>query len=74
VPKGDLKLYEQLIFQTLDVFSKSKDNLGKANNFKYTIFTKTDEPIFQKQYHIPDMHHKYLEKQVSARMVKNGHC
>jgi hypothetical protein len=63
VPEDERKLYEQLILQNHDVFSKSKD-LGKANNFKHKIFTKIDEPIFQKQYSIPDMHREYLEKQV----------
>jgi len=64
VPEDERKLYEQLILQNHDVFSKSKDDLGKANNFKHKIFTKTDEPIFQKQYPILDTHREYLEKQV----------
>jgi len=58
------KLYKQLIQQNHDVFSRTKDDLCKANNFKHKVFTKTDEPIFQKQYPIPDMHREYLEKQV----------
>jgi len=33
VPEDKRKLYEQLILQNHDVFSKSKDELGKANNF-----------------------------------------
>ncbi len=57
-------MYEQLILQNHDVFSRTKDDLGKANNFKHKIFTKTDELISQKQYPIPDMHCEYLEKQV----------
>jgi hypothetical protein len=64
VPEDERKLYKQLILQNHDVFSKTKDDLGKANNFKHKIFTKTDEPIFQKQYPILDMHCEYLEKQV----------
>jgi len=31
---------------------------------KHKIFTKTDQPIFQKQCLILDMHYKNLEKQV----------
>jgi hypothetical protein len=61
-PEDERKLYEQLILQNHDVFSKTKDDLG--NNFKHKILTKTDEPIFQKQYPIPDIHREYLEKQV----------
>ena len=64
VPEDERKLYEQLILQNHDVFSKSKDDLGKANNFTHKIFTKTEDPIFQKQYPIPDVHREYLEKQV----------
>jgi hypothetical protein len=47
VPEYKRKLHEQLILQNHDVFSKSKDELGKANNFKHKIFTKTEDPIFQ---------------------------
>jgi hypothetical protein len=64
VPEDEQKLYEQIILANHDVFSKTKDDLGKANNFKHKIFTKTDEPVFQKQYPIPEMHREYLEKQV----------
>ena len=64
VPEDERKLYEQVILANHDVFSKTKDDLGRANNFKHKIFTKTDEPVFQKQYPIPEMHREYLEKQV----------
>jgi len=64
VPDNERKLYEQLILKNHDVFGKTKDDLGKANNFKHKIFTKSNEPIFQNQYPIPDTHHEYLEKQV----------
>jgi hypothetical protein len=64
VPEDEKKLYEQIILANHDFFSKTKDDLGRANNFKHKIFTKTYEPVFQKQYPIPEMHHEYLEKQV----------
>jgi len=48
VPEDKKKLYEQLILQNHHVFSKTKDHLGKPNNFKQKIFIKMDEPIFQK--------------------------
>ncbi len=53
VPEDKKKLYEQIILANHDVFSKTKDDLGRANNFKHKILTKTDEPVFQKQYPIP---------------------
>ena len=68
VPEDEKKLYEQLILQNHDVFSKTKDDLGKANNFTHKIFTKTDEPVFQKQYPIPDAHRKYLEVLAQVRL------
>ena len=67
VPEDERKLYEQVILANHDVFSKTKDDLGKANNFKHKIFTKTDEPVFQKQYPIPEMHREYLKNK-----FKNG--
>ncbi len=47
VPEEEKKLYEQIILANQDVFSKTKDKLGKANNFKHKIFTKNDEPVFR---------------------------
>ena len=41
-------------------FFKNKNlplGLGKANNVTHKIFTKTDYPIFQKQYPIPEIKH-----------------
>jgi hypothetical protein len=64
IPEDESKLYEQVNLANHNVYSKTKDNLGKANNFKHKFFTKTDEPVFQKQYPIPQMHCEYLEKQV----------
>jgi len=57
--------------QNHDVFSKSKDDLVYDNNLKHKIFTKTDEPIFQKQYPITDMNCEYLENQ-AQELLKNG--
>ncbi len=71
MPEDEPKLNEQLILQNHDIFSKIlKHDLGKANIFKHKIFTKTEDPIFQKQYPIQDMHRQYLEKQVQE-LLKN---
>jgi len=55
VPEDEQKFYEQLILKNHNVFSRSKDDLGKANSFKHKIVTKMDKPIFQKQYPILDI-------------------
>jgi hypothetical protein len=64
IPKDEKKLYEQIILANHDVLGKTKDNLGKANNFKHKIFTKSDEQVFVRQYPIPEMLCEYLKKQV----------
>ena len=46
VPEDERKLYEQLILQNHDVFSKSKDDLGKANNFTLKSCTTLTPPSF----------------------------
>ena len=64
VPESERKLYEELILANHDIFSKDKNDLGHANNFEHHIQMKSDEPIYRKQFQIPDAHKHLLESQV----------
>ncbi len=47
-----------------DVFSKDKTDLGKANNCKLKIDLKEVNPIYVKQFLMPEVHRNILEGQV----------
>jgi hypothetical protein len=47
-----------------DVFSKIKQDLGKAKNFKHKIDLKEDDPIYDKQFPMPEVHQDILEHQI----------
>ncbi len=57
-------LYEDLLCKHYDVFSKDKTDLGKANNFEHKIDLKIDDPIYVKQFPMPEVHTVLLEGQI----------
>ncbi|MGV0986793.1 MAG: reverse transcriptase family protein, partial [Limnohabitans sp.] len=65
VPKEEREKYLNLIFNNYDVFSKSKDDLGLATHYTHKIDLKTDNPLYIKQFKIPEIHKQMLEKQVT---------
>jgi transposase InsO family protein len=64
VPAEEKQAYKDLIAENHDIFSKSKNDLGWANNFEHTIKTKTEDPSYRKQFPIPEAHRDELEIQV----------
>jgi len=64
VPPNERHKYLQLLFNNHDVFSKTKFDLGKANHYEHSITLKHKDPLYIKQFKIPEMHRKMLEEQV----------
>ena len=64
VPINERDKYLQLLFQNHDIFSKTKFDLGKANHYEHSITLKHRDPLYIKQFKIPDVHRKMLEEQV----------
>ncbi len=64
VPSHEEQSYKQLFLKNYDVFSKDKHDLGRANNFEHTIRLKTKEPIYRKQFRIPEAHRDTLHWQI----------
>ena len=64
VPIEEKEKYLKLLFENHDVFSKTKNDLGKANNFKHEIQLKTKEPVYVKQFKIPESHRDNLVEQI----------
>jgi len=64
VPEKEKQAYLDLFLRNYDVFSTSKHDLGSANNFEHTIKLKTPDPIYRKQFRIPDAHRAALNQQI----------
>jgi hypothetical protein len=64
VPTEEREKYVDLFLKNHDVFSKHKYDLGSANNFKHEIQLKVKEPVFVKQFRIPEAHRDNLETQI----------
>ena len=61
VPIEEKSQYEDLLCKHHDVFSKDKTDLGKANNFEHKIDLKEDNPIYVKQFPMPENHRDILK-------------
>lgn len=46
------------------MFSKTPTDIGKATHFEHSVMLKNFDPIFRKQFRIPDAHREALEDQV----------
>ena len=56
--------YEKLILQNHDVFSGGKHDLGFSDKISHKINMKTPQPIFVKQFRIPDTYENEILKHV----------
>ncbi len=64
VPESEKEAYQQLLVKNYDVFSKSTDDLGQARHFAHTIQLKDFDPVYRKQFRIPEQHNEALQLQV----------
>ena len=71
VPQEHAKAYVSLFSRNYDIFSKDKEDLGRANNFKHNIKLHNNLPVYRKQFRIPDAHQDSLHKQIDE-WVKIG--
>jgi hypothetical protein len=71
LPENEKKLYLDLILKHHSIFSTDKNDLGRCNLLQHEILLKTKEPVYVKQFRIPDAHREAIEKQV-AEWLKLG--
>ena len=64
VPQNEKQAYIDLILRNHDIFSKSKNDLGRANNFTHRIDLKNKAPVYIPQYRLADTHKLALDKQI----------
>ena len=61
VPKEHLTQYQKLLENCHEVFSRNKGDLGRSNLVEHDISLKTREPVYVKQFKIPEAHMKEVE-------------
>jgi hypothetical protein len=64
VPDKYREKYMQLLKKHHAVFSRDKTDLGRSDLIQHEIHLKSDDPIYVKQFKMPDVHRDYLEGQV----------
>jgi len=64
VPENERGAYEKLLLDNYDVFSKNAEDLGTAPHFEHAIQLKDFDPVYRKQFRIPDEHAAALQNQV----------
>ena len=71
VPITHKAKYEDLILQHFGIVSIDKGDLGRVQNFFHKIHLKDNEPVYRKQFKIPDAHRPFLEESL-AEWLKIG--
>jgi hypothetical protein len=71
VPEQFQKQYLNQLLKNHEAISQDKFDLGQTDTLMHVITLKTAEPIYVKQFKIPDAHHKEVEKHV-LEWLKRG--
>jgi len=61
VPTEYKKRYIDILFKHQKAISVDKFDLGRANNFTHRIYLKDNEPVYHKQFKIPEAHQSFIE-------------
>jgi hypothetical protein len=71
MPSSYLPKYRDLLLKHFSIVSIYKSDLGRVRIFFHKIHFKDNEPVYRKQFKIPDAHHPFLEKSL-AEWLKLG--
>ena len=71
VPDKFKQKYWDLLFKHAGVFSTDKTDIGRTTAFEHRIHLKDKEPVYQKQFKIPDAHRDFIEATM-AEWLKLG--
>jgi hypothetical protein len=61
VPEEFHERYLDILCKHQDALSIDKYDLGLAKDFKHKIHLKTQDPVYRKQFKIPEAHHQFIE-------------
>jgi hypothetical protein len=62
VPDEFKAQYLDLLFKHQEAISMDKYDLGLARNYKHKIHLKNENPVYMKQFKIPEAHHNFIEQ------------
>jgi len=62
VPDEFKDRYLDLLYKYQEAISLDKYDLGLARNYKHKIHLKNDDPVYRKQFKIPEAHHHFIEQ------------
>ncbi len=62
VPDEFTERYIDILHKHQDALSIIKYDLGLVKNFTHKIHLKTQDPVYRKQFKIPEAHHKFIEQ------------
>jgi hypothetical protein len=65
------KHYIDILFKHQNAFSVDKFDLGRAKNFTHKNYLKDNEPVYEKQFKIPEAHQNFIEAML-AEWLKLG--
>ena len=65
VPKEFKESYIELLFKNRAAFSTSQTDLGRAKDFFHKIHLKDNDPVYRKQFKIPDAHNDFISKTIN---------
>ncbi len=71
VPEEFRERYISILFKHQDAISLDKYDLGLARNCKHRIHLKNEDPVYWKQFKIPEAHQKFI-KQTLEEWLKLG--
>ena len=71
VPEEYKDKYLELLYKHHEVISEHKYDLGRCETFKHDIQLKDNEPVYIKQFRIPEAQRKYVEDYVKE-LLKLG--
>ncbi len=61
VPHQYKQRYLDILFKHQAAISNNKFDLGKEKNFTHKIYLKDDNPVYRKQFKIPEAHQTFIE-------------
>ena len=61
-PKEIEDRFWQIVYKHHRIFSTTKDQLGKCDTRSHKIHIKDTEPVYQKQFRLPETHQEELDK------------
>jgi hypothetical protein len=61
--------YLDILCKQQDALSIDKYNPGLDKNFKHKIHLKAHDPVYQKQFRIPEAHHQFIKQTLDERWL-----